>query len=71
MKKVIKEFNVEGMSCNHCKNAVKKCISELEGVESVDVELDLKKVTVKFDEDKVDQKKIIEEIEDQGYDAKG
>ncbi len=32
-------YKVSGMSCNHCKASVEKAISEVSGVESVDVDL--------------------------------
>ena len=32
-------LNVEGMSCQHCENRVKKAVGELAGVSSVDVDL--------------------------------
>jgi len=39
-------YTVPGMSCGHCENAVKAEVSEVAGVESVDVDLDSKEVTV-------------------------
>ncbi|QIB27766.1 heavy-metal-associated domain-containing protein [Caloranaerobacter azorensis] len=39
---------IEGMSCNHCIMAVKKALSEVEGVTSVDVDLESKKAVVEF-----------------------
>ncbi|MBP2631294.1 MAG: Lead, cadmium, zinc and mercury transporting ATPase [Firmicutes bacterium] len=43
MKKVI---SIEGMMCNHCKKNVEKILSELDGVETVVVDLDGKTATV-------------------------
>jgi copper chaperone len=39
-------LTVEGMSCNHCKAAVKKALKKIEGVEEVNVDLVGKKVSV-------------------------
>ena len=64
MKKVLL---VEGMSCGHCEAAVKKAVGALEGVESVGVNLEAKKVEVEGNnlEDNI----IKEAIEDAGYDV--
>jgi copper chaperone len=47
MKKIV--FNVDGMSCNHCENRVKKAVGSLNGVSSVNVDLAKKTVSVEFD----------------------
>lgn len=41
-----KELQVNGMSCQHCVMSVKKALSKLEGVESVEVTLETGKVVV-------------------------
>ncbi len=38
---------VEGMTCNHCVKRVKEVLLEVNGIESVDVSLEEKKVTIK------------------------
>ena len=63
-------LNVEGMSCSHCENAVKKSVGALNGVASVAVDLKSKKVAVEHDPEKVSVNTIKETIEDQGYDVK-
>lgn len=70
MAKEIQTLNVEGMSCSHCENAVKKSVGALNGVDSVTVDLKGKKVTVEYDSEKVTLETIKETIEDQGYDVK-
>ncbi len=69
MAKEITEINVEGMSCSHCENSVKKAVGALNGVDKVSVDLANKKVTVEFDPEKVTGKSIVDAIEDQGYDV--
>lgn len=69
MSKETKILNVEGMSCSHCENAVKKAVGALCGVDGVEVDLKGKKVTVQFDPGKVTAGAIKEAIEDQGYDV--
>lgn len=62
-------LNVDGMSCGHCKAAVEKAVSALDGVSSVQVDLADKKVVVNFNPDKVNENTIKEAIADQGYDV--
>lgn len=42
-----KVINIEGMHCIHCAKSVKRAIAEIDGVESVSVDLDNKTATVK------------------------
>lgn len=62
-----KTLLVEGMSCGHCEAAVKKAVGELEGVESVVVDLGAKKVEVEGEN--LNDNLIKEAIEDAGYDV--
>ncbi len=62
-------LNVEGMSCSHCENAVKKSVGALDGVSSVEVDLAAKTVTVEYESANVSLEQIRNEIIDQGYDA--
>jgi len=62
-------LKVEGMSCSHCENAIKKSVSALDGVSSVTVDLKGKTVTVEYESSKVSLDRIKNEIEDQGYDV--
>ncbi|MGG2066055.1 MULTISPECIES: copper chaperone CopZ [unclassified Bacillus (in: firmicutes)] len=62
-------LNVQGMTCNHCKMAVTNALTELAGVQNVEVNLQEGTVNVKYDEAKVDVEKMKEVIEDQGYDV--
>ncbi|WP_020060486.1 copper chaperone CopZ [Bacillus sp. 123MFChir2] len=62
-------LNVQGMTCNHCKMAVTNALSELAGVQNIEVNLQEGTVNVEYDEAKVDVEKMKEAIEDQGYDV--
>ena len=64
-----KTLNVEGMSCDHCKMAVTRAVSALEGVSAVDVSLDNNTVTVDYEEGALSLEAIKEAIESQGYDV--
>lgn len=63
-------LSVEGMSCDHCVNSIKKAVGDLNGVNKVDVDLKGKKVIVEFDKERVSIDIIKDVIEDQGYDVK-
>ena len=69
MAKEITDIVVEGMSCSHCENSIKKAVGALAGVQKVGVDLATKKVTVEFDPEQVTGKAIFDAIEDQGYEV--
>ncbi len=70
MNSEITTLNVEGMSCSHCENSIKKSLGALNGVNSVKVDLKAKKVTVEYDPQKVSVGIMKDTIEDQGYEVK-
>ena len=70
MSSEIKFLIVEGMSCNHCVESIKKAVGVLNGVEKVDIDLEAKKVIVEFVPEKVSLDTIKGTIEDQGFDVK-
>ncbi|MFN7250726.1 MAG: copper chaperone CopZ [Anaerobacillus sp.] len=62
-------ISVEGMSCGHCKAAVEGALRKLDGVTSAEVNLAAKNVTVQFDQGKVTEETLKNEIEEAGYDV--
>jgi copper chaperone len=40
-------YTVPGMSCEHCRMAITEEVDKVDGVESVDIDLDRKLVTVR------------------------
>jgi copper chaperone len=64
MLKELLLLNVEGMSCNHCVNSIKKVVGDIDGVIKVDVSLENKTVTVEYDPKKAKSEYIKEAIED-------
>ena len=40
-------YTVPGMSCEHCRMAITEEVDKVDGVESVDIDLDTKLVTVR------------------------
>jgi copper chaperone len=60
-------YTVPGMHCGHCEQAVIEEIAGVEGVESVDVDLETKLVTV-FGRG-LDDTKLRTAIDEAGYEA--
>lgn len=61
-------YEVEGMSCNHCKMSVEKTISQLVGVNNVEVDLGHKLAIVTGSPNDEMVKKAIEDL---GFEFKG
>ena len=66
MSEFIKEVNIEGMSCNHCKMSVEKAVGNIKGVTSVEVSLENKNAIVKSNVE-IDEEKIKNAIEEEGF----
>ena len=58
---------VEGMSCDHCKVAIADHVERVAGVESVEVDLDAKRVEVRGTD--VNEAAVVSAIDDAGYEA--
>jgi copper chaperone len=58
---------VEGMSCGHCKVAVSDHVERVAGVESVEVDLDAKRVQVRGTD--IEETALVSAIDDAGYEA--
>lgn len=65
----LKQLNVQGMTCGHCKASVTGALEELEGVESVNVSLDDGRADVQYQEGSVSEQQMKDAVEDQGYDV--
>ncbi len=61
-------LNVDGMSCEHCVNAITKSLLSLDGIKEVKVNLINKTVFVKYDNTMISLDSIKNDIEEQGYD---
>lgn len=64
-----KKYNVTGMTCSSCSSAVEKAVGKLDGVAFVSVNLLSNSMTVKFDNNLIDDNKIIKTIINAGYGA--
>ncbi len=60
-------LNVAGMSCQHCKMAIEKALTAIEGVSEAEASVEEGQVTVHFDPDKVTKDDFKEAIEEEGY----
>jgi copper chaperone len=69
MLKEKETLQVEGMSCSHCENAIKKGVSALKGIENVTVDLKGKTVTVEYEPIGINLATIKETINGLGYDV--
>ena len=61
-------YQVKGMSCDHCRAAVKKAIAGIAGVKDVEVDLATGRVTVTYEGD-LDDARVREAVEDAGYEV--
>ena len=61
-------LNIEGMHCGGCVKSVTRVLTELDGVQSADVQLE-GKANITFDENRVNVAQLIEVIEDAGFDT--
>jgi copper chaperone len=67
MRMIKETLRVEGMSCNHCANAVTGALKELAAEATVDLKAGT--VTVAYDESRANMEQIKAAIEEQGYDV--
>lgn len=65
----VKEYHVEGMSCQHCVKAVEGALHSLAGVKAAKVNLEAKRVHVEYDPSQVTDETMKDAIEEQGYDV--
>jgi len=63
-----KKILIEGMSCNHCVGHVKEALEAIDGVSSIEVNLETNSATV---ETEVFDEILKEAIEEEGYDVIG
>lgn len=60
-----KRINIEGMSCMHCVRHVEEALSEIKGINNIEVNLQDKYAVC--DVDNVDNEDIINKIDEFGY----
>lgn len=60
-------YIVEGMTCDHCVNAVRTEVSGISGIDDVQVDLDTKLVRVSGSD--IDDAAVFAAVEEAGYEA--
>ncbi len=63
-------YDIDGMHCAACSNAIERVTRKLPGVESSEVNLPLNRLTITYDEEKMGPNDIISKIEKAGFSAK-
>lgn len=62
------EFQVTGMTCGHCEMSIREELSEVKGIEDIQVSAQTGKLTVKRS-DSVDDAQILAAVAEAGYSA--
>lgn len=65
------KFDVQGMTCEGCENAIKTSIKKLEGIQEVSASFKAGESLVKFDSTLVNRQMISEAISSAGYKVTG
>jgi copper chaperone len=61
-------LSVPEIHCGHCKEAIEGAVGPLTGVQTVEVDVDARRVHVQHD-DAVTVRALVDAIEDQGYEV--
>jgi copper chaperone len=61
------ELDIKGMTCDHCVRSVTNAVKDVEGVTDAVVSLQSNSAVIKGDA--IDLQKILEAIEEEGYEA--
>ena len=64
-----RQFDVKGMTCASCSSRVEKVVGKIDGVNEVVVNLAMEKMSVDFDQNKVNVNQIEEKVKKAGYEA--
>ena len=63
------KFDVTGMTCSACSSRVEKCVSKLDGMQDVSVNLLTNSMQVEFDQTRLSTQQIISAVTQAGYGA--
>lgn len=63
------KFDVTGMTCSACSSRVEKCVSKLNGIQKVSVNLLTNSMQVEYDEQTLSERQIIDAVVKAGYGA--
>ncbi|MEN6669117.1 cation transporter [Psychrobacter sp. B38] len=62
-------IKIEGMTCGGCVASVHSATQDIDGLDTMSVELDTNQATVTFDDSKTSVEAIAAAIDDAGFDA--
>jgi copper chaperone len=62
-------LTVPDISCNHCKDTIEGAVGQLEGIETVQVDVAQRTVAVAFDETEISLPQIVATIDEAGYEV--
>lgn len=65
-----KILNVDGITCEHCVDTIKEAVEILDGIFSVDVDIEKKQVVVEFDEKMAKPENLLTKIEVVGFEVR-
>ena len=60
-------LNVDGITCENCVDTIKEALESLDGLFSVDVDIEKKQVVLEFDEKIAKAEDLIDKIEEVGF----
>ncbi len=62
-------ISVPEIHCGHCKMSIEGAVGALDGVSTVEVDIEARSVAIEYDESAIDLAAVIEAIEGQGYEV--
>lgn len=62
-------FDIRGMTCSACQNAVTRAVNKLDGIDNVNVSLMTNSMSVDYDENSTTAEQIVQSVKNAGYDA--
>ncbi|HJQ94506.1 MAG TPA: heavy-metal-associated domain-containing protein [Acidimicrobiia bacterium] len=62
-------LNVPTISCDHCKDTIEGAVGKLEGIETVQVDVEQRIVAVAFDDTAISLPQIVSALDEAGYEV--
>lgn len=62
-------LSTPSVSCMSCAGKIEDALEGLEGIDAADVDIELKQVSVTYASDVIDRARIVEVLEETGYEA--
>jgi copper chaperone len=66
---VTETITVPEIHCDHCKTSLEGALTPIDGVDQATVDIQARTITVTYDEASVHRDRLVEEIEQQGYEV--